>query len=155
MNWEAFGAIGEILGAIAVVVTLFYLARQIRQNTLATRAETTKDLYLASVTSIMELAGNDELAKAWADIRRFPDVDASRRWALFQSFFRLYELQHNFHRQGLLDDDIADSYQRVIWMFGSSRHFPEYWKDARPTFNPEFAVYVDAQLRQIVDETEQ
>ena len=32
MNWEAVGAIGEVSGAGAVVVTLFYLARQIRQN---------------------------------------------------------------------------------------------------------------------------
>ena len=33
MNWEAIGAIGEVLGAAAVVVTLGYLAVQIRQNT--------------------------------------------------------------------------------------------------------------------------
>lgn len=32
MNWEALGAIAEFLGAIAVLITLLYLARQIRQN---------------------------------------------------------------------------------------------------------------------------
>ena len=32
MNWEAIGAIGEIAGALAVVLTLFYLAKQIRNN---------------------------------------------------------------------------------------------------------------------------
>jgi len=32
MNWDAIGAIGEILGAITVVATLFYLSLQIRQN---------------------------------------------------------------------------------------------------------------------------
>ena len=32
MNWDAIGAIGEIIGAIAVVSTLFYLAVQIRQR---------------------------------------------------------------------------------------------------------------------------
>ena len=40
MNWEAIGAVGEILGAIAVLVTLIYLATQIKQHTLATRAVT-------------------------------------------------------------------------------------------------------------------
>jgi hypothetical protein len=30
MNWEALGAIGEIVGAVAVIVTLRYLAVQIR-----------------------------------------------------------------------------------------------------------------------------
>ncbi len=33
MNWDAIGAIGEILGAVAVLITLIYLATQIRQNT--------------------------------------------------------------------------------------------------------------------------
>ena len=32
MNWEAAGAIGEIIGAIAVVATLTYLAIQIRTS---------------------------------------------------------------------------------------------------------------------------
>ena len=35
MNWEALGAIGEIVGAVAVIATLAYLAVQIRQNSLA------------------------------------------------------------------------------------------------------------------------
>jgi hypothetical protein len=29
LNWEAVGAVGEILGALAVVLTLGYLARQV------------------------------------------------------------------------------------------------------------------------------
>lgn len=38
MNWDAVGAIGEIIGALAVFLTLAYLAAQIRQNTKAVRA---------------------------------------------------------------------------------------------------------------------
>lgn len=37
MNWEAIGAFGEVGGAIAVVATLIYLARQIRDSAEATR----------------------------------------------------------------------------------------------------------------------
>lgn len=32
MNWEAVSAIGEIIGAIAVVISLVYVAAQIRQR---------------------------------------------------------------------------------------------------------------------------
>jgi hypothetical protein len=32
MNWEAIGAIGEIVGATAVVASLLYLAVQMRRN---------------------------------------------------------------------------------------------------------------------------
>ena len=38
MNWEAIGSIGEIVGAIAVFLTLVYLAIQIRQNTKSVQA---------------------------------------------------------------------------------------------------------------------
>jgi hypothetical protein len=40
MNWDAVGAIGEVLGAIGVIVTLGYLAVQTRQNTRAINAST-------------------------------------------------------------------------------------------------------------------
>ena len=32
MDWDAIGAIGEVIGATAVVATLFYFGIQIRQN---------------------------------------------------------------------------------------------------------------------------
>jgi hypothetical protein len=37
MNWEALGAIGDTLGAVAVFVTLAYLAAQVRCNPLTKR----------------------------------------------------------------------------------------------------------------------
>jgi len=44
MNWEAIGAIGEIIGAAAVLGSLIYLAVQIRQNTRSVEANTMQDL---------------------------------------------------------------------------------------------------------------
>jgi len=32
MNWEAIGALGQVLGAVAVIATLLYIAREVRQN---------------------------------------------------------------------------------------------------------------------------
>ncbi len=40
MNWEAIAAIGEIVGATAVLITFIYLAVQIRQNTAAVATST-------------------------------------------------------------------------------------------------------------------
>jgi hypothetical protein len=39
MNWDAIGALGEIVGAIAVFVSLLYLAVQIRQSTELARTQ--------------------------------------------------------------------------------------------------------------------
>ena len=146
MNWEAIGATGEIVGALAVVVTLFYLAQQIRHNTRMARAEMTKDLYLASRTAIMDIASSDRLSEIWADIRPFADDAAARRHTFYQSFFRLYELQFNLEKQGLVDESVAVSYVLVIRMWAKTRHFDAYWAGARDEFHEDFAGYVDQQI---------
>ena len=33
MNWEAIGAVGEVVGAAGVILSLLYLSRQVGQNT--------------------------------------------------------------------------------------------------------------------------
>lgn len=38
MKWEALAAIGEIAGAIGVIVTLLFLIKQLRDNTLSVRS---------------------------------------------------------------------------------------------------------------------
>ena len=44
MNWEAIGAIGEIIGAIAVFLSLIYLALQIRSNTNVEKAAALREV---------------------------------------------------------------------------------------------------------------
>lgn len=39
MNWEAISTIAEIIGAVAVIVTLWYLATQMRQSTQQAQAD--------------------------------------------------------------------------------------------------------------------
>ena len=59
MNWDAIGAVAELLGAIGVILSLLYLAAQIRQNSRATRVETERYLNEAWNTVQADL-GNDE-----------------------------------------------------------------------------------------------
>ena len=62
MNWDAIAAVGELLGASAVLVTLIYLAIQIRQNTSAVATAT----YESTMTGLNDInvvvAGNPALA---------------------------------------------------------------------------------------------
>ena len=49
MNWDAIGAIGEVLGAVVVLVTLVILVVQLRQNTNEVRASTIQSLHEKSI----------------------------------------------------------------------------------------------------------
>lgn len=44
MNWDAVGAIGEILGAVVVLLTLIYLAVQVKRSNEIARFNSSKDL---------------------------------------------------------------------------------------------------------------
>lgn len=54
MNWNAIGAIGEILGALAVAISLLYLAVQIRQN-----SRTVKGASVHNITQTIQAEQNE------------------------------------------------------------------------------------------------
>ncbi len=61
MNWEAIGAVGEILGAIAVVLTLAYLAIQVRYAKKATMDATSLNRANGVQAMLLAVATNDDL----------------------------------------------------------------------------------------------
>jgi len=72
MNWEAIGAIGEIIGAIAVIGTIVYLARQIGQSVDLGRASQNRNL-MESYEAYNELIiGSREVAELLARLEGEP-----------------------------------------------------------------------------------
>jgi hypothetical protein len=74
MNWEALAAIAQIVGSLAVVVTLGYLALQVRQNTKAL----TTSMYESAMDGFNERLtfsyGDKETA--WVVVRGWTEPDA-------------------------------------------------------------------------------
>ena len=46
MEWDALGAVAELMGAIGVIASLIYVGGQIKQNTRATRATSAREAVL-------------------------------------------------------------------------------------------------------------
>ncbi len=65
MNWDAIGAIAEMVGALGVIVTLGYLAVQIRQNTASVRVSTSQALLEASAGFLDLCASDVELGRVF------------------------------------------------------------------------------------------
>ena len=89
MTWEAIGALGEIIGAIAVVITLLYLASQTRQNTRATHASATASTASEMETNLLAIANDAYLAEAYKKAisqEKLSDLESIRLgfwWAAF------------------------------------------------------------------------
>ena len=65
MNWDAVGAIGEIVGALVVVITLGYLAIQIRQNTKAVQASALDSSIQAASAIRSHILNSEEVAEIY------------------------------------------------------------------------------------------
>ena len=61
MNWDAIGAIAELLGSIAVVVTLIFLAAQLRSNSAMVRNSVMQSQAAAMSGWAANLANDPEL----------------------------------------------------------------------------------------------
>ncbi len=91
MDWNAIAAVGEILGAVAVVATLLYLSKQIRQNARAVQVAALRDTTAQWNHWSELLASSPDLAEIVArgnnSYKSLPEVDALRYGTFIQTFF--------------------------------------------------------------------
>ena len=73
MNWDAISAIGTLVGGIAVIVSLIYLAIQTKQNTKAMKSASFHEVRVSFSDIPMVLAQNPELVSILARVNSDPD----------------------------------------------------------------------------------
>jgi hypothetical protein len=105
INWDALGALGEIVGAVAVIATLFYFARQIRQA--ANQMEMQSNLqFLTSLDGVDQsfsrfrefLIVNEDVAALWDKARdNFDDLGGTDRTRADQLLFEYFVIYQNFY----------------------------------------------------------
>lgn len=142
MNWDAVGALAEALGAIAVVVTLVYLSRQVRENTLSVRRATTHDA-LESIADFNQLVASDpQLVDLFWRGTGDPDSLSEAEWRRFVSLastlVRRFELLYLDHVEGVLPSEVWATQQTNIatWLVkpGAQRWFESFGSHVHPGF---------------------
>jgi hypothetical protein len=151
MNWEALGAIGEIVGAVAVVLTLGYLAVQIRQNTRALKASTHQSLSDSTIRFQAVTLDNAEVARirlaGGEDLSKLTGEEHYRFITAMEMLFRLIENAFVQHQEGTLDDEGWHRYaEGVPYLFGKYPGIVDWWDSPRIPFSPSFSAWVDEQL---------
>ena len=125
MDWDAIGAIGEILGALAVVATLFYLAKQIRQNSASldrandyAQASSVHDINSLYIQVFAPLSQNSELAEVYKKALEGAELDpveAVRFGACANTFLAWVETMYFQQRHDLgFSTESIDSVEQVI-----------------------------------------
>ena len=74
MNWDAISAIGDMVGATAVVVTLIYLAVQIREGTRATQGVSLQTAAALDQEFLLIMGANPVTASMWPKYLTAPET---------------------------------------------------------------------------------
>jgi hypothetical protein len=148
LNWEALGAIAELVGALGVIGSLIYVGSQVRQNTRSMRAATYDSLvrsngeWMAPVIQDAALAASFELAvDSWADV---DEVQRPRVMYLLTQLFRHWENAFFQQQQGTLVPSLWDTWQGIILSYFHQPGIQEWWQLRRTVYSTEFRAFLEA-----------
>ena len=147
MNWNAIGAISEIIGTIVVVITLIYLAIQIRQNNKLLLSESRQALVTNDVTSLTANLNYTEVFTKYISESALSKEEQLSISFMFALDLRNREFEYFQYTNGLLDEATWLAYQNVILINHSSELGRKWWDCVgRGIVDPGFANVVDELL---------
>ena len=167
MNWDALGAIGEVVGALAVFGTLVYLALQIRiqnqqlkiQNKQAelqhaeTRLASNQQYIKSMADTTVSVAHNPELTKliyAMQDSNEWDKLDhvsMMRVYLIMYANLKVWEGAYFQYQEKQLDDSFWQSIERSQATNTEAPAFVEYWATRSTLYSDEFGQYIDNLLK--------
>ena len=150
MNWDAIGAVGEILGALAVVLSVIYLAVQIRRQTDQSRLAASRELAAGWSSNFDHLIEDKEIAELYlkgaADFESLPNADRIRCAALFMKMVRVTEQQYLHTKKGNIDPLFFESSDRSLIEWLRLPGAQQWWERHRPFFSDEFRAFLDTRV---------
>lgn len=147
MNLDQIAKLAEIVGAVIVVITLIYLALQIRQNTqtmLSTGAQATHD---ALVSFYVLLATNSDLLRVFRSGAQDPATlteDESAQYFAIWTYL-MFMTQNWFYqsRTRALDEELTKTWLSAISPDFQLPGFKYYWEHRKFMFSEALRNYVE------------
>ena len=141
MNWDALGAIGELVGAAAVVLTLGYLAVQIRQASKSSRQQSYNDLVTRRTNLLNKMVESDNvtaivIAGMRGDAMKEGEAQRFTSWSLnYVSHMQDVYLQW---RAGLVEENVWLAERQFLAVLVELPGFAAWWQVATQYYLPEF-----------------
>ena len=144
---EGYAALGEILGGIAVVASLIYLARQIHQANLQAQAEARYSFVEAYGQMNVTIAADKGVASIFRRGLKGDALDEDEYmqfFAVIGQFLNTWSALFDMFREGLLPESQWTMVQKDIITMMSSPGGTKFWDDVgRLGVNAPFAARVD------------
>jgi len=142
MTLQDLANLGEVIGAIAVIASLIYLAFEIRQNTQAMRRAATQDIHRSLNEQSRCLVESPDLAALFFRASQRPSELTGEERFRFQMLltyaFSNFELALEYYREGLLGDEMIEGYLKGIRPLFDNPLVAEWWEaEGQGTFSPQ------------------
>ena len=147
MDIPELGAIGELVGGVAVVASLLYVGIQLRQNTALSRAATASESLNQSAEFSQAVALDRDTAALY--FRGIEEPDSLDRDEKSQFFFILMAIMRRYEnsefqlRQGLLPQSSWQGFHGNLVSIATRPGFTWWWARAERGFSPEYRALVN------------
>jgi hypothetical protein len=143
----AIGAIGENIGALAVVISVIYLAVQIRKQTDASRLAATRELPTLYIDFLKPSYEDKELSSLYLRaVQHYDDLSRDDRFRVamyLQTMMRTIE-QHFVHiQQHKVDQVFIDSINLAVEEWLTFPGAQRWWDLSKDMFVPQFREHID------------
>jgi hypothetical protein len=141
MNWTAVGAIAEAIGALGVIISLLYLASQVRQNTKWSKAATRQSLADGAQRLASDVVEGDDIARILWDAMDGEHVAPHERFRLQSRCLRdlrFWDNAYYQYTQGLLTDEEWEGFRENLKLVFQFPTYREYWDRFQMMFSTSF-----------------
>ncbi|MGI9245392.1 MAG: hypothetical protein ACR2I8_01605 [Steroidobacteraceae bacterium] len=150
MSLEELGSIGELISSIAVVISLVYLAIQLRSSTDTARTSTYQAVVAEFGALNRAMASTKNLSAMFAAaLEDYDALDTSDRETISQLLlvaFQNFENMYYQYRKGYLEDDVWIGWKRLMLTYHSRPGFQAWWKMRRDVFSPSFVEFLATEV---------
>ena len=148
MNWEMLSAIGQLVAAIGVFISLIYLAVQIREQNKERRRAGINILTVQWSDLVKTGQESREFAALFLrGMRSFEDLDGPDKLS-FSAFFTRYtrncEGMFIYYRDGALDKALWDEVERTMTDYFAYPGVREWWETRKHWLTDDFRGVVEA-----------
>ncbi len=140
MNWDAISAVSETMAAVGVIITLIYLAAQIRESNKTNTAVALQHTAAKSQDRLIAVASNPSLAAIFG--KSFNELDETQQ-SQAKFFMRaLFQDLHDQYRQSELgfvpDASLILSTKRIVNLNNTWDCLDEIFIQMKQTFESDF-----------------
>ena len=142
-----WAAVADIVGTVAVVVSLLFLAYTIEQNTAVTQSANDNFLYELDDRQQADVALTEDLATIFLKHYNGEQLSGIDEFRLRRQVIRqlsAWELEFARHKEGLLSDEKWKNWNGYYSINMRNDYPEEWWADLRKYYGAEFAENVDA-----------